>query len=117
MAAHVLVIDDDPLIRAVLSDALSDKGYIVQTAANGLEGLETIEQSLPALILLDMWMPELDGWGFARELRSREINIPIVVMTAARDARHWAHEINATGYLTKPFDLAELFDAVSRTLA
>lgn len=112
MVDHVLVIDDDPLIRAVLSDALSDKGYMVQTAANGLEGLHSIEQSQPALILLDMWMPELDGWGFARELRLREINIPIVVMTAARDARRWAREIDATGYLTKPFDLAELFEVV-----
>jgi CheY-like chemotaxis protein len=117
MAAHILVIDDDPLICALISDALRDKGFRVQTAANGLEGLQSIEQSLPSLILLDMWMPELDGWGFARVLRAREISIPIIVMTAAQDPYYWAREVNAAGHIHKPFDLAELFDTVGQMLA
>jgi len=116
MPANILVIDDDPSIRAVLNDLLIDEGYGVQMASNGAEGLRSIDQSLPALILLDMRMPVLDGWGFARMLRDRSLDIPIVVMTAAQDARRWAQEIGATGYVAKPFDLAELLDAVGRVV-
>ena len=56
----------------------------------------------------------MDGWGFARELRSRGIDLPILVMTAAQNARLWAEEIGATGYVAKPFDLMELVAAVER---
>lgn len=116
MATHILVIDDDPSIRAVLNDVLTEEGYHVQTAANGAEGLLAIEQSAPALILLDMRMPVLNGWGLADLLRARGLSIPIVVMTAARDARTWAQEAGAIGYIAKPFDLTELLDAVGRVV-
>jgi CheY-like chemotaxis protein len=117
MPPSILAIDDDPSIRAVLSDALSDEGYAVQCAANGAEGLRAIDQAVPALVLLDMRMPVLDGWGFARMLRDRGVRIPIVVMTAAQDARQWAQEVGAIGYVAKPFDLIELLDAVGRCIA
>jgi CheY-like chemotaxis protein len=116
MPANILVIDDDASIRAVLSDALSDEGYAVQSAANGAEGLQAIDRAVPALVLLDMRMPVLDGWGFARQLRDRGMRIPIVVMTAAQDARQWAQEVEAIGYVAKPFDLTELLDAVGRAV-
>lgn len=116
MPANILVIDDDDSIRAVLNDALSDEGYAVQSAANGAEGLQAIDRAVPALVLLDMRMPVLDGWGFARQLRDRGIRIPIVVMTAAQDARQWAQEVEAIGYVAKPFDLIELLDAVERAV-
>src|SRR4051812_21746675 len=66
MSANILIIDDDVSIRDVLSDVLNDEGYSVQIASNGVEGLRSIDQSLPTLILLDMRMPVLDGWGFTR---------------------------------------------------
>ena len=110
----ILIIDDDPAIRTTVADILESEGYTVATAINGADGLQSIDRIVPALVLLDMRMPILDGWGFARALHSRGVQIPILVMTAAQDARRWAHEINAEGYVAKPFDLIDLLDAVER---
>ncbi|MEO5951444.1 MAG: response regulator, partial [Chloroflexia bacterium] len=79
---------------------------------NGLEGLHAVERAHPSMVLLDMRMPILDGWGFVRALKERGIKLPIVVMTAAQDARRWANEIEAEGYLSKPFELLDLLAAV-----
>ncbi|HEV2126402.1 MAG TPA: response regulator, partial [Chloroflexota bacterium] len=89
-------------------------GYPVTTAGNGIEALAAVEREHPSLILLDMRMPVLDGWGFARQLRARGVHLPILVMTAAQDAGSWAEEIGAEGYLAKPFDLLDLLDEVAR---
>jgi CheY-like chemotaxis protein len=110
----ILVVDDDPAILLTISDILRFEGYAVETATNGAEALERIQASRPALVLLDMRMPVLDGWKFSRILRQRGFNLPIVVMTAAQDARRWAREIGAAGVLAKPFDLSDLLDTVAR---
>jgi CheY-like chemotaxis protein len=110
----ILVIDDDPSILATVSEILEEEGYSVVTATNGLEGLRAIERLRPAVILLDMRMPVLDGWGFARKLKERGIKLPILVITAAQDAGRWATEVGANGYLAKPFDLLELVTAVEK---
>jgi two-component system, chemotaxis family, chemotaxis protein CheY len=110
----ILIIDDDPAIRATVAEILTSEGYTVATAINGADGLQSLERIDPALVLLDMRMPILDGWGFARTLQSRGLHVPILVMTAAQDARRWAHEIDAEGYVAKPFDLLDLLDAVGR---
>jgi two-component system, chemotaxis family, chemotaxis protein CheY len=112
--APILVVDDDPSIRATVSDVLDLEGYDVVTATNGAEALERVEQRRPALVLLDMRMPIMDGWGFARELVTRGLKLPILVMTAADNARAWADEIGADGYVAKPFDLNDLIAAVQR---
>jgi two-component system, chemotaxis family, chemotaxis protein CheY len=113
-ARPILVIDDDNAILTTIADILEFEGYPVETAANGLEGLLVLERSHPSLILLDMRMPILDGWAFARTLQERGIKLPILVMTAAQDAFQWSQEINAAGYLAKPFDLFDLLAAVER---
>ena len=110
----ILVVDDDPAILATVSDILSFEGYRVQTATNGAEALASIQRQKPALLLLDMRMPVLDGWGVARQLRESGIELPILVMTAAQNARKWAEEIGAAGYVEKPFELPELLEAVER---
>jgi CheY-like chemotaxis protein len=115
--APILVVDDDPFIRTAVSDVLDLEGYQVVTAANGVEALEQVEQNPPALILLDMRMPVMDGWGFARELITRGVRLPILVMTAADNARAWAEEIGADGYVAKPFDITDLIAAVERFVA
>ena len=115
--APILVVDDDPSILATVCEILEFEGYAVLKAANGAEALQVIERQEPSLILLDMRMPVLDGWGLARRLVERGIRMPIVVMTAAQDARRWAEEIGAAGYVPKPFDLPELLDAVERLRA
>jgi DNA-binding response OmpR family regulator len=110
----ILVVDDDPGILAMLRDFLEGEGFAIRTATNGAEALEALEDVAPALILLDMRMPVLDGWAFAAQLRERQIAYPIVVMTAAESARSWAEEIGATGYIAKPFDVDELLQTIER---
>lgn len=109
----ILVIDDDPAILSMVSDILDFEGYDVEKAMNGAEGLAVLERTRPSLVLLDMRMPILDGWDFARILRERGMRLPIVIMTAAQDARKWAQEIGAQGTLAKPFDLEELVRVVA----
>jgi CheY-like chemotaxis protein len=109
----ILVVDDDPSILEAVSELLEMEGYAVATAVDGADALSSIEREPPGLILLDMRMPVLDGWGLARELHRRGLEVPIVVMTAARDAAGWAKEIGARGYLAKPFDISDLLDAVA----
>jgi CheY-like chemotaxis protein len=110
----ILVVDDDPEILAMLRDFLESEGLAVRTAANGAEALDALDEVAPALILLDMRMPVLDGWGFAQQVRERRLGYPIVVMTAADSARRWAEEIGATGYIAKPFDVNELLQTIER---
>lgn len=109
---RVLVVDDEPDIRATVAEMLEIEGYDVDEAANGADALAAIDRRQPDVILLDMRMPVLDGWGFAAELNRREMAIPIVVMTAARDAARWAAEIAANAALAKPFGFDDLIRTV-----
>lgn len=108
----ILVVDDDPAILATVSEALDLEGFPVVTATNGAEALDAVDRNQPSLVLLDMRMPVLDGWGFMRAVRERGLNLTVVVMTAAADARRWGREIGAQGVLAKPFELDELLRAV-----
>ena len=110
----ILVVDDDPAIRTTIADILGLEGYEVETAANGLEALNAVTDHLPAVVVLDMRMPIMDGWTFARELQTRGIKLPIIVITAAQNARTWAQEIGADAFLAKPFELTDLLEAVER---
>jgi len=108
----ILIVDDDPSILLTLAEFLDIEGYPVETAQNGAEALARIRQREPALVMLDMRMPVLDGWGFVEALRGQGRTPPILVMTAARDAQEWAREVDAVGYLAKPFDLVDVLSAV-----
>jgi len=108
------VVEDDPSILAMVAQILRGEDYPVVTAHNGAEALVALAQTQPSLILLDMRMPRMDGWQFAAALRTRGIAVPIVVMTAAENARRWAEEIGADGFVIKPFDFRRLLEAVSR---
>jgi CheY-like chemotaxis protein len=105
------------MIRQVVAHALRFEGYQVRSASNGLEALDAVEHERPAVVLLDMRMPVLDGWGFARELRARGSDVPIIVMTAACDPQLWADQIGAQACLSKPFSLTELASTVGRFAA
>ena len=110
----ILVVDDDPAIRTTVAEMLEFEDFDVRTACNGREALDSLEDETPSVVLLDMRMPVMDGWGFARELRERGVELPIVVMTAAQSAEQWCREIGAEACLSKPFDMDQLLDTVER---
>jgi DNA-binding response OmpR family regulator len=111
----VLVVEDDPDLAALEQLILAEAGFAVRTAADGAQALAAVAEELPGLILLDMRLPVMNGWEFARELRARHGSaVPIVVVTAAENARARAEEIGAEGWLEKPFDLDAVVAAVRR---
>jgi CheY-like chemotaxis protein len=110
----VLVVDDDGTIRETVVAILEDAGYAVSATADGAQALAAIDERRPCIVLLDMQMPVLDGWGVAAALRGRGIKVPIAAMTAAHDAQRWCDEIEADACLPKPFDLDHLLATVAR---
>jgi CheY-like chemotaxis protein len=110
----VLVVDDDPAIRESVAEILELEGYAPMTAGNGQEALAVVAQTAPDLVLLDMRMPIMDGWSFAREIAPRRAGLKLLVMTAAQDAEAWANQVQADGFLAKPFDLDVMLAEVHR---
>jgi OmpR family response regulator RpaB len=105
----ILVVDDEASIRRILETRLSMIGYDVVTAADGEEALETFRKTNPDLVVLDVMMPKLDGYGVCQELR-KESDIPIIMLTALGDVadRITGLELGADDYVVKPFSPKEL---------
>ncbi len=118
MSRTILVVDDDESIRLLVAEALEHAGYTVETAADGPQALERISQTVPDAIVLDIWMPSLDGFDFMRILRGapETRGVPVVAISAAYPERA-ALDLGAQEFLAKPFDVAALLDAVQRVLA
>jgi two-component system, OmpR family, response regulator MprA len=110
----ILVVEDDVAIRATLTEFLSGEGYLVDEAADGVEGLARIEARRPHLIVLDLHMPVMGGRPFLERLRGAEAtrDIPVVLMTAASLGREPLGRVDAV--LAKPFQLDDLVAAVER---
>ena len=119
-APVVLVAENDVLLRLVTASNLRDAGFEVIEAADGAEALEKAKASQPALILLDLQMPALDGFGVIERLRSevRFAATPIVALTASamHGDREKALAAGFSGYITKPIRLASLRNEVERLL-
>lgn len=115
---RVLVVEDDAEIRGVVVEALIDEGYDVRAAADGEEGLRTMHEWRPDLIVLDLMMRGLDGPGFRARQRALAgpDGVPVMLVSATRrdDLPQAAAELRAAGYLAKPFALDELLDMVDR---
>lgn len=118
MDKTVLVVDDDNGLQDTLQSLLEMEGYDVAVAGDGLEALQQLNHVKPSLILLDLMMPRMNGYEFARELQRRGLRseIPIIVLTADRRARQKAEELGADAFLAKPFDVNELLDKVERLI-
>jgi DNA-binding response OmpR family regulator len=113
-ARPVLVVDDDEATRAAERAVLTDDGFRVIEARDGAEAMRVISNDPPALVVLDIQMPGVDGPSFARQLRVALRHVPLVILTAAMDPKHEADRCNAEAYLTKPFDAPELLKVVRR---
>jgi len=106
----VLVVDDDPSVRAYLRDVLELEGYDVQIAADGYEALRTVGAERPGCVLLDVMMPGIDGYAVLTKLRAIAPGLPVVMLTAAADdASAWKAWSGGVDYfLAKPLDASEL---------
>jgi two-component system chemotaxis response regulator CheY len=112
---QILVVDDDESIRDLVMMALAAEGYEVVSALNGVAALDWLAASRPAVILLDMRMPIMNGWEFARAYAQLPgPRAPLVIMSAARDAAGYAVEVKADACLAKPFDLEDLYACIAR---
>ncbi len=109
----ILIVDDDPLLFAALAEALAFHGYETRVAENGRAGLAAIEAERPAIVLLDLHMPILDGEGFLRELTARGIELPVVLMSADDDAEAVALRYRVAAYLKKPVAIPRLLAAIA----
>jgi len=115
--SDVLVVEDDVDLASLLQMIVAEAGYPVRTAPDGAQALLLVAERMPALVLLDMRMPVMNGWEFARAFRERHGRAtPVVVVTAAEDARGRAEEIAADGWLEKPFDIDDVLRIVERWL-
>lgn len=114
----ILVVDDERTIRELLRQALQDDGYHVIAACDGIDALKKLEAGQPALILLDLAMPRMDGMAFSDELQRRGLRpgIPLLVMSASPHAPSCADRIGAERFVAKPFDLNNLLDDVADLL-
>jgi two-component system chemotaxis response regulator CheY len=114
----VLVVDDDPDILDAICDILDGEGYRVARARHGLEALAAVDREPPAIILLDLMMPVMDGLAFAHALRAREQDggVPIVVISADGNPQK-AAAVGAKGFLAKPFDIDALLAQVAAITA
>jgi len=115
--ARILVVDDEQSYRDALAVALEREGFIVELAADGTEAIAQFEATRPALILLDVMLPEISGIDVCREIRSRS-RVPIIMVTAknAEIDAVVGLEVGADDYVTKPFRLRELVARVRAAL-
>lgn len=113
-ARPILIVDDDRDILAAERQVLAERGYTVREANDGAAALRQIDIEPPAMIVLDVQMPGIDGPTFARELRTRLRHVPLVILTAASDPKREADRCNAEAYLRKPFHPDDLLRLVER---
>lgn len=117
MAETILVVDDKANVRALLRDYLTEQGFEVVTAENGRNALFVAREANPDLILLDIMMPEMDGYAFIRNYR-KEAAAPIILLTAKleEDDKVLGLELGADDYVTKPFGMRELVARIRAAL-
>lgn len=116
-SATILVIDDDELTARVISDKMVEAGYAVHVAHNGREGLRQMYSHHPELVILDLLMPEMDGWTTCRRIREVS-NVPIIMLTAQDRPQDIIRGLDegADEYVTKPFDVSVLLARVRAVL-
>ena len=113
----ILVVDDETDIVNLVVELLQDEGYQVRSAFNGEMALAAIELQQPAMILMDMYMPQMTGIMLLERLRANGISdIPVVLMTASPQAAESVADIALVDYLAKPFDIDQLLQCVARNL-
>ncbi|PID65766.1 MAG: two-component system response regulator [Gammaproteobacteria bacterium] len=114
--SNILIVDDSQVERTRLKSLLSKEGYRASTAENGALGIEAAKKDLPDLILMDVNMPELDGFAATRALRNDETtkDIPVVLVSVKNQKadKAWGKMLGAKGYITKPYTDEEMLSVI-----
>lgn len=120
MSVKVLAIDDSRTIRELLSMALGKAGFEVVTAVDGVDGVGTFQDAAADVVITDINMPNMDGFGVITSIRGGDVNnkVPILVLTTESGAelKARAREAGATGWIVKPFDDVGLISALKRVV-
>ena len=116
---HILVVDDEPGVRRLLSDLFGSEGYMVREAADGSRGLDLLRELCPHVIVLDLMMPGMSGWAFAKECSQMDgcRDVPIIAISAMFDVHSVAdglHGLGVRAVLAKPFDVEMLLSLVAQ---
>jgi DNA-binding response OmpR family regulator len=118
MATKILVVDDEPDVRDILKKKIESFGYSVSTAADGVEGLEAARREMPDLIILDVIMPNKDGFSMLKDLQADETTRKITVIMATAKGQmqdiYYGQDLGATDYLVKPIDFEKLLKYVRK---
>ena len=113
----VLIVDDEPDTLELVKLVLESGGFETMLAASGMEALAQIERTKPDLVLLDIMMPDMDGWDVFRKIKEKDSRIPIAILTAKAqniDRLLGLHVLKADDYITKPFGKNELINKVRK---
>jgi CheY-like chemotaxis protein len=114
----VLVIDDDDAVCEVLREALSEDGYAVATVPHGAAALELVKHHQPAVILLDLRMPIMDGWSFAEQYRrAAKPAASLILLSALKEIEESAGRLGAAAFIRKPFELDEVVQVIERCIS
>jgi excisionase family DNA binding protein len=114
---RVLIVDDDAGIRAFVRANLELEGFDVREAGSAREGLESLAEEAPDLILLDVMMPQMDGWEMLQRIQERHGSIPVVMFSGKVEGESEAAERGATGFIGKPFDPQQLVDRAKQIVS
>jgi len=116
---YILVVDDEPAIRELIRDILQDEGYQVTTAEDGASARKHITDRLPQLVLLDIWMPDVDGISLLREFKQQEPHLTVVMMSGhgTIETAVEATRLGASDFIEKPLSIAKLLRGVETALA
>jgi two-component system chemotaxis response regulator CheY len=121
MTLQVLAVDDSFTMRELLRHVLTAAGFSVETADDGMHGVERLSEVMPDVIVTDLNMPRMDGFGFIQAVRAGEVasRAPILVLTteSAEPLKQRARTAGANGWIVKPFDEAALVSAIRRVAA
>ena len=117
----ILIVEDDEDSREVYQDILSENGFDVETATSGAEGLRLARAGLPNAILMDISLPDMDGWNATTQLKAdpETMNIPVIIVTAYAfpEDRARANRVGCDGFLTKPCEPSRVLAEIHRLLA
>ena len=117
---RILAVDDDEKILRVIEALLIPHGYEVITARNGQEAITSMSIAKPNLVLMDIFMPEMDGYSALGKIKENDATkeVPVIMVTAVGQElnKQLAESLGAAGYITKPVDPAQLLDVIARLL-